>query len=169
MRLTYQFVKSVCHAMGIWRNHVVVVLNYSVEIFNLPSLGYLLPKAVQVDHFGCQSLYFPMMQDDSDSGWVGEAFLKESAQFPLDIMPNDKESSLRVSIRDRSLRYYALTLIQSPGDLGFSCQWDVNTSGNDALSSRTLKLCVGYFKRVSASPNARRMAFNIRPYWNSFG
>ncbi len=81
-----------------------------------------------------------MMQDDSESGRVGEAFLE---QFPPEIMPNDTESSLRVSIRDRSQRHYVLTLVQSPGNFGFFCRWEVNTLGKDSLSSRTLKLCVG--------------------------
>ncbi len=74
---------------------------------------------------------------------LAKQFLKELEPFSLEIMPNDTESSLRVSIRDRSQRHYVLTLIQSPGDLGFSCQWEMNISGDDALSSRTLKLCVG--------------------------
>ncbi len=82
-----------------------------------------------------------MMQVDSDGGRVGEAFLKELELFPLEIMLNDTESSLRISIRNRSQRHYVLTLVQSPGDLGFS--WEVSTLGKDSLSSRTLKLCVG--------------------------
>jgi len=123
--------------MGIWRNHVVVVLNYSVEIFTLPSLGPLLPNPAY--HFGCQSLSLPMDQEDCDSEWVGEAFLNEFQQFPLDIIPNVLESALRVSIRDRSQAYYALTLTETPEDSAFT--WDENV--NNFLSYGTLKLCVG--------------------------
>jgi len=139
--LLFGDIHSICHAMWIWRNHVFVVLNYSVDIFTLPSLGSLLPSPSY--HFGCQSLYFPMIRDDCDSGWIGEAFVNEFHQLPLEIIPNGSESSLRITIRDRSRDqvHYVTTLNQSPEDLGFYLE--ASTSGRNAVRNGTLKFCVG--------------------------
>ncbi len=102
-----------------------------------------------------------MIEDNRDSGGIGEAYVNEFEQFPLEVMPNDTESSLRITIRDRFRdQVHCLTLIQSRGDPEFS--WEVNPLFDKPVSSRTFKLCVGisneYMLHLSGTGRVRYLA-----------
>ncbi|KLO09771.1 hypothetical protein SCHPADRAFT_943357 [Schizopora paradoxa] len=131
-------VHSTCRAMSIWRDHIFVVLNYSVEVFRIPSFESLTNKYHQR---GSQSLYFPMARDDDERGWVAEAFINEIQESPSDITPDEKECFLRIALRDRTEGVFILTLIQSLNDLEF--HWKEVPSRDDALYQGALKTCMG--------------------------
>lgn len=124
--------------MSIWRDHIFVVLNYSVEVFRIPSFESLPHKYYQR---GTQSLYFPMARDDDERGWVAEVFINEVQESPSDITPDEKECFLRFTLRDRTQGVFILTLMQSLDDLEF--HWKEVLSRDDALYWGALKTCMG--------------------------
>ncbi|KLO09772.1 hypothetical protein SCHPADRAFT_1000017 [Schizopora paradoxa] len=134
-------IHSACHAMAIWHNHLFVVLNYSVEIFHIPTFESL----VYIHHqLGLQSLDFPMLSSDEirrDRGWVGEAFISEAHQAIPDIMSEEREGFLRIAFRDRSESEFILNLTHSLDGPGF--RWKEALSSYDAIYWGALKHCIG--------------------------
>ncbi|KLO09770.1 hypothetical protein SCHPADRAFT_1000015 [Schizopora paradoxa] len=134
-------IHSECHAMAIWCNHLFVVLNYTVEIFHIPTFESPVNIHRQA---GLQSLNFPLSSKDEvrrERGWVGEAFISEVHQPPPDIMADERERYLRIALRDRSEAVFILNLAHSSDGPGF--RWKEILSSDDPIYWETLKLCVG--------------------------
>lgn len=144
--------------MGIWRNHIFVVLNQSVEIFAFPLFEYLPNPAY---HFGCQSLCIPMAVNASQRQWIGSAFLFEYKRIPLEStlreQTDEQEDSLHVSFLTSASYHDILVLIQSPEDGVFS--WDLDATPDRLPSLMTLKYCIGrsneYQLRLTSTQRVR--------------
>ena len=118
--------------MGIWRNHLFAVLDYTVEVFQLPYFDESTPFV-----FGTQLLQFPHISTERLGGsWIVQAYVYEVEQLPAGVAWMPSSQHLFISVRDRQGRQYirAITQLQD-GSFAWDAQFSQNIK-NDGYSHR---------------------------------
>jgi len=110
-------IHSQCYAMHVWRDHLFLVFNYSVEIFILPS--FELPSSEPVYHGGYQSMWFRRTRIDRRGGWIGEAYIYEANQVPNGIKSSTMRQPLYISVRNWGGRQYVQAIAQAQDGMFF--------------------------------------------------